>query len=368
MASNKKRNDRVTITKEQMLKICKFRGVDISQYSACDKVKEKYRVRLNQGELSILKNSYESKDEFSPQEINDSDYNEYLEFKSLMSKEFELYDVNTEGDNYDKTAIILLSDWHVEEDVKRESTLGLNEFNDKIAKDRILKLAENTISAINKSGCKRAVFCLLGDLITSYLREENMQTNTMNPPEATILAQSLIVSFFNAVTTQTNLESIKLYCICGNHGRTTKKIQSSNFNTMSYEFLIYKNIKQTFEFMKLPIDVEIPQSAMALVNIYDYRIMMMHGQQIRYCGGVGGIYPSLLRFFGKTAKTFKIDKILLGHFHQCVSINEAVVNGSIIGYNAFAINNGFAYEKPAQMMLVLDEKLGFTDTIKLFCE
>ena len=69
----------------------------------------------------------------------------------------------------------------------------------------------------------------------------------------------------------------------------------------------------------------------------------------------------------KWDKIFGQDKIFIGHFHSCTSIPNAVVNGSIIGYNAYALSNGMPYEEPAQMYEVHDTKMGEILTRKIYC-
>ena len=53
-----------------------------------------------------------------------------------------------------------------------------------------------------------------------------------------------------------------------------------------------------------------------------------------------------------------IAMLFIGHFHSTVNTPSAVVNGSIIGYNAFALTNGFLAERPSQQMIVYDTELG----------
>ena len=69
----------------------------------------------------------------------------------------------------------------------------------------------------------------------------------------------------------------------------------------------------------------------------------------------------------KWKQIFNQDKIYLGHFHSCIAIPNVVVNGSIIGYNTFALSNGFAYEEPAQMYQVFDTEIGELLTRKIYC-
>ena len=36
-------------------------------------------------------------------------------------------------------------------------------------------------------------------------------------------------------------------------------------------------------------------------------MLFAHGHEFKYAGGIGGIYPSMLRWFNKIAKVFKLD-------------------------------------------------------------
>jgi hypothetical protein len=47
-----------------------------------------------------------------------------------------------------------------------------------------------------------------------------------------------------------------------------------------------------------------------------------------------------------------------GQFHQVFDGCNFVVNGSMIGYNAFALAIKAAYERPAQLMFAEHSKLG----------
>ena len=100
------------------------------------------------------------------------------------------------------------------------------------------------------------------------------------------------------------------------------------------------------------------------------RFLFIHGFQIKGSGNgtVCGIYPSLGRLSLKYGKVYKQDKIYLGHFHSCISIPNAVVNGSIIGYNSYALTNGFAYEEPAQMYELYDTNIGQLLTRQIYCK
>lgn len=303
---------------------------------------------------------------------DEDEYQEFRKTKDVQALPFEVYDFKytkkTKGSRY---AVALFSDAHIEETVKPNSVLGLNEYNIDIAKERIMKYFENLSECLKVDEVDDLIFGSLGDTISGYIHNELEQCNGMSPIEATFMAQSLIYSGLKMLVETTKLKSIKFIGIVGNHSRTTKKIQHANGYKLSYEWLMYKNIESQCQANGLPIEFCIPEAELAIINTPDNKkFIFCHGFQVRGGGNgtVCGIYPSLNRLALKWGKTIGQDKIYLGHYHQCVSIPNAVVNGSIIGYNAFALTNGCSYEEPAQMYEVYDTNIGQLLTRMIYCK
>ena len=300
------------------------------------------------------------------------DYKDFLNAKKVSELPFEKYEFKF---NKRKTgvryAIALFSDAHIEETVKSASVMGLNEYNVKIARERIEKYFANLVSCLNTDKVEYLLFASLGDTISGFIHEELSQSNELTPLEATFEAQNLIYNGLKYICDNTELKRIKFVGIVGNHSRVTNKIQHSNGYKMSYEWLMYKNIQKQAELEGLPIEFDIPESEMAIEDTSDgKRFLFIHGFQIKGSGNgtVCGIYPSLGRLSLKYGKVYKQDKIYLGHFHSCISIPNAVVNGSIIGYNSYALTNGFAYEEPAQMYELYDTNIGQLLTRQIYCK
>lgn len=300
------------------------------------------------------------------------DYKDFLNAKKVSELPFEKYEFKFNkrktGTRY---AIALFSDAHIEETVKSASVMGLNEYNVKIARERIEKYFANLVSCLNTDKVEYLLFASLGDTISGFIHEELSQSNELTPLEATFEAQNLIYNGLKYICDNTELKHIKFVGIVGNHSRVTNKIQHSNGYKMSYEWLMYKNIQKQAELEGLPIEFDIPESEMAIEDTSDgKRFLFIHGFQIKGSGNgtVCGIYPSLGRLSLKYGKVYKQDKIYLGHFHSCISIPNAVVNGSIIGYNSYALTNGFAYEEPAQMYELYDTNIGQLLTRQIYCK
>lgn len=304
--------------------------------------------------------------------ITQEEYDNFQALKNATELPFEKFDIKFKTHkNGVRYAIALFSDAHIEETVESASVLGKNEYNVDIAETRIKNYFTNLAICINKDHVEELIFASLGDTISGHIHDELAQTNGLTPSEATIKAQSLIYSGLDFLCKNTKLNSIKFIGIVGNHSRTTKKIQHSNGYKLSYEWIMYQNIKTMCEITGLPIEFNIPESEMAIADMPDgKRFVFVHGYQIK-SGGSGtvcGIYPALNRLAMKWDRTFDQDKIYLGHFHSCVSIPNATVNGSIIGFNSFALSNGFTYEEPAQMYEVYDSERGLLLTRKIYCD
>ena len=287
---------------------------------------------------------------------------EYEAWKSVRGTEFKLYKIDRPEDKKGyRYAIALFSDAHLEESVDPDSVLGLNSYDIEVAEERTKAYFANLANCLRKDNAEALYLASLGDTISGFIHEHLAQENGMTPPEATLFGQSLIVSGLKHLRQELPNLEIFFIGIAGNHSRITKKVQNSNGFKMSYEWIMYQNVKQICEAANLGVKFLIPESELALVQTPDgKRYIFCHGFQVQSkgTGTVAGIYPALGRLAMKWQKIFKQDKIFLGHYHTCVSIPTATVNGSIIGYNAFALTNGMGYEEPAQMYEVFDSEIG----------
>lgn len=296
---------------------------------------------------------------------DEAEYQEFLKTKEVESQPFQIYNfgpISTKkGHRY---AVALFSDAHIEEVVKPESVNFLNEYNIEIAEQRIETYFRNLAACLAQDDVNELIFASLGDTISGYIHSELEQTNQLSPLEATLKAQSLIYSGLKYLCENPSLKKLKkirFIGIVGNHSRTTKKIQHSNGYKMSYEWMMYQNIKKQCEITNLPVEFYIPESELAIVHTCDNKTFIFaHGFQIK-SGGTGtvcGIYPALNRLVLKYSKVFHQDMLFIGHFHSSVNTPNAVVNGSIISYNSFALTNGFEYERPQQQYICYDTAMG----------
>lgn len=289
--------------------------------------------------------------------------------KNAASIELVKFERNVSSDEEANVGIIVASDWHADETVKSSTVLGKNEFNKDTAQKRIHTFFENAVKVMGMKHIDELVFAALGDMLGGWIHDELAQTNSMSPMEAVSMVKKEIVSGLKFIHESfPGLKKFRFIGICGNHSRTTKKMQFANGYKLSYEYFMYKDIESTCEVLGLPIEFVIPESEFAYIDLYGKKVIFCHGHQFNTAGGVGGIYPSMLRWFGKLNQTVKVDKAFIGHYHTSIWTKEVCVNGSIKGYDAFAMGHALPFEVPQQTFVIMNEKRGFIFYTPIFVE
>ena len=81
-----------------------------------------------------------------------------------------------------------------------------------------------------------------------------------------------------------------------------------------------------------------------------------------YQGGVGGIYIPVNKSIAQWSKAKHADLDIFGHFHQLRDGGNFLCNGSMIGYNAFALSIKADFEEPKQILTLIDKRRGRTCT------
>jgi hypothetical protein len=267
--------------------------------------------------------------------------------------------------------IIQLSDWHVEERVERSTTLGLNVCNPDIIKERVNKLFANTVTQIKKERCSHVIDTLIvnlgGDFINNYLHEHDVQMNYMAPIEALMFAESLLLTYLSGLADMEGIKRIKVICNRGNHPRLTRRMQTSNDYKMNLEAILYHSLAgklndSIFEWV-------IPESEFVYIDVFGKKIRTFHGHQVKYGGGVGGLTIPLIKSIMRWDSTIKADFNLMSHFHTySMPTPNTSLNGSLVGYNSYAMTLGARYEPPVQSLQMLDKKRGFTTRTPIFCD
>ncbi len=268
----------------------------------------------------------------------------------------------TSSGESEAVACMIASDWHVEEVVDPKKVNYLNEYTPEIAAKRAEMFFQNGLrlaTIMNQDiKIKTVVLALLGDFFSNNIHDELAEINELLPMNAIWFAQRLIVSGIQFILDNSDYDLI-IPCHSGNHARTTKKVHISNEQGHSLEWYMYQNLADHFR-DQTRVKFMISEGYLSYLTIFDTEIRIHHGHSIKYGGGVGGIYIPTNKAIAQWNKAKNVDLDIFGHFHQFRDGGNFIANGSMIGYNAYAIAIKAEYEKPKQAFFLIDKKRGKT--------
>lgn len=257
-------------------------------------------------------------------------------------------------------AVLLCSDWHVEEPVYPETVNGLNEYSLEIADHCISRLAEGFAWMVHDSrfDVRTAVVALLGDLLSSYIHPELEEENLLSPQETMVWLLDRLERMLRTIAALCpSLERIVVPCKSGNHGRATDKTRVSTREANSNEQVIYQTLRrvmrddQRFDFVITPGD-------WTEIDCMGYRLAFTHGDSFRYGGGVGGVSIPIRRGISRQFQGRQIHQFNMGHFHTRQDFGDIQINGSMIGYSPYSQFIHAAFEPRQQAFYMVDSERG----------
>ena len=249
----------------------------------------------------------------------------------------------------------MLSDTNFDEVVNPDEIGGRNEYDRKIAVKRlqtyfqkVVLLTNEYITGLDYQGC---VLFLGGDIFSGDIHEELTETN-----EDTMLGS--VIFWTEQITAGINLlaehfDYVHVPCVVGNHGRRSHKPRHKLRVRDNFDWFLYKTLEQRFiDNDKVTFDVA--PGADLLVDVQDTTYLLTHGDQARGGGGIGGIWPPLMRLVARKRNNVDFDYMVLGHFHQLIMAPSSgfLLNGSLKGFDEYAAINNFAFEVPQQALWI----------------
>jgi hypothetical protein len=261
------------------------------------------------------------------------------------------------------TAVALLSDCHVEERVRPGDTPTGNAYNLDIADLRLQRFFAGVewLVAMHRQRfqIRDLVLWFGGDLVSGHIHDENVETSAFPPIAACLWIQPRLVDGVRRLLDGLKLEQLQLVCSYGNHGRDTKRPRRATGAHHSYEWGMYQQIAQHFDGDKR-VRVLADPSGHQYARAYDFDLHFHHGDETSYQGGVGGITIPLNKAVAQWDRARRAHYHHFGHWHQYIDTGNIVVNGSLIGFNAYAMSIKASPEPPQQAFYLLDSKRGKT--------
>lgn len=262
------------------------------------------------------------------------------------------------------TAVMVASDWHAEEIVKSGTVSGLNEHSLEISRAREVQFFQSGLRLVKllqqDTHISELVLPLLGDFISNDIHEEFPENNALTPMLAIEEVQNRLASGIEFILNNSKLR-LTLPCHSGNHARTTRTTRFSSENGHSIEYLMYRHLAAYFRNEKR-VQFIIPEGPHSYLDIYGQTVRFHHGHMIKYAGGIGGIFIPAYKAIAQWNKARRADLDVFGHFHQCKDGGNFLCNGSLIGYNGFALSIKADFEPPKQQLFLMDKKRGRTCT------
>ena len=269
---------------------------------------------------------------------------------------------------------LLLSDLHWGETVDPAQVYGVNEYNIEIANARLKRVIEKAITlARTISGVAYPGFVLPlgGDMLAGEIHEELVQTNDvpvlpalLNLLEGLIPAIQLLADEFGFVYVP---------CVAGNHGRMSRKPRAKSRNVTNLDWLLYQFLALHFKDDER-VKIDSPVSPEVTYHVFNHAYHLNHGDQLGKGGdGIIGFLGPVVRGDHKNRSlqaqfNNPYDTMLHGHFHQYLATRRFVSNGSLVGYDEYALANKFPYEIPQQAFWLTHAEEGMTYAMPVHAE
>ena len=265
----------------------------------------------------------------------------------------------------ESVAVVLASDWHIEENVRPEEIDGFNEYTVAIAEKRAEQFFRTVVRLCEVEGTfskiDTLVLALLGDFISGNIHLALLEICELAPVDAMIKAENILIGGIQYILDNTKLNLI-IPCHVGNHSRITQKVHIATETGNSLETIMYHHLKNHFRDNKR-VTFLISPAYLSYLTVFDYTICFQHGHAVQFGGGIGGLTIPLRKAVSQWQKKRKVNLYCLGHWHQFLDIGDAIVNGSMIGYNSYAQFIKAEPEKPKQAFFIINKR--FNDKISV---
>lgn len=281
---------------------------------------------------------------------------------------FEIVPKESSGTS-EGVVVMVASDWHVEQVVGPEVG-GLNRFNPDIARERVTKFFQHGLRLIRllqqDTKINTVVLALLGDFINGTIHEEFADTNSSLPTDALTTAQTMLIGGIDFLLSHFE-GNLVLPCHSGNHARMTQKTRFAVENGYSLEYLLYLSLAQKYA-NEPRVQFAIASGIHSYMTVFDTVLRFQHGHALKYQGGVGGLYVPVGKAIGMWNRAKHADLDIFGHFHQLRDGGNFMCNGSLVGFDSYALSIKAAFERPQQLLFLLDRKRGKTCTWPILVE
>ena len=268
----------------------------------------------------------------------------------------------------------ILSDTHFDEVVNPDELGGVNAYNREIATmrlrryfDRLVFVARDQMAGLIWDG---VVLMLGGDLVSGDIHEELEQTNDGTLPQTVLYWSEQIAAGLAMLADE--FGQVHVPVVVGNHGRRQRKRKAKGRAVDSWDWLMAKMVER--EFRDDPrVTFDIGDAYATQFNVYGTTYRLEHGDQASGGSGWMGPLGPIMRRQQKvetvaTATEQPFDHMVVGHFHTYVCLPRGTMNGSLKGYDEYAAQGAFGFERPQQAMWVTTPEHGVSWRAPIWCD
>ena len=265
---------------------------------------------------------------------------------------------------------LMLSDLHWMEVVNPAEIFYSNKYDHEIAVKRLHKVIDSTIYLLRdklKSSTKvpfpGIVLLLGGDMVSGIIHPELQETNEDGPMVMMLDCGDHLAASIRKL--QKEFGEVWIVGVPGNHGRLTRKPMAKLNAVYNCDWGIYQMLER---FLKDLVDAgkvhfNCPPARDVTFAVEGHRYRLTHGDQFRGGDGIIGPLGPITRgdmkkrsmAMGLPTDDEEYDTLVLGHFHQLHMLHSRIINGSLKGYDEYALSCNFSWE-PAQQALWLTHR------------
>jgi len=270
---------------------------------------------------------------------------------------------------------LFLSDWHWGEVVEPSEISFFNEFDVATARNRSESCFQQFVHFYKKEVNLKfpgIVLLLGGDMVSGEIHEDLTDSNEVHTMESVIQCAEAICDGIDLLLKQ--FGKITVFCVVGNHGRSSKKTRYKKKTSSNFDWMIYAICNLHFS-KSNNVEFCIPNTSECLFTVFNTSFLLTHGDTISSytTDSITGAISAIAKGDEKLRKRQEAmgdpyDILVCGHWHQYSLLPRRIINGSLKGYDEFGFYNSFLPEKPIQASWLLDKEVGITISYPIYCD
>lgn len=242
-------------------------------------------------------------------------------------------------------ACLLIGDWHIGSLIDN----FINKYNFEIAKQRVEKLVTDTIEICKRNNVGKLNVINLGDMCNGMIHVTNRIESEFDVVTQTMYASELIAQILTSF--QENIPEVVYRSVLDNHSRLSRSydehIEKENMNRI-IDWYVEERVKNT--------NIVISRD-----NIDDNlgTFLLNNGKRVCFLHGHAITSPDQAFQCMVGACKEYVDYVFFGHFHaeklKPFQGCRVIVNGSLMGTDAYALSKGLFAHTPSQTLLIFED-------------